>query len=108
MKYDIAPQEIKISGKTYSLIVEEHSDQMFKGWWSYTYTEKGKGRNVLPPEVTDGKEIFYLCSMAPKKQEAEEDILKKINTVKKVLTEEDKKQQKLLEQKRLIKYFNRK
>lgn len=110
MNYDIAPRELKANGKTYYLTVTEYNDGTFKGWWSYMYKEKGKNKNsdTLPPEATDGKDIYYLCSMSSTKQKAEEEILRKINTMKKVLTEEDKAKQKLFDKKRLENFWRKK
>ena len=102
MKYDIAPRELKSDGTTYVLHVEQYNDKLFKGWWSYIYREKGK--DSLPPEATDGKSIYYLCAMAPTKQEAEDDILERINTMKKIFTEKDKIEQKKLLDERMEKF----
>lgn len=108
MNYDIAPRELKANGKTYYLTVTEYNDGAFKGWWSYMYKEKGKTSDNLPPEVTDGSDIYYLCSFRAKKADAEEEILRKINTMKKVLTEEDKAKLKLFDKKRLENFWRKK
>ena len=85
------PKELNVSGKKYSLTIKEYTEKPFEGWWSYMYTEKGKN-NSFPPEATDGHDIYYLCSMAESKMKAEEDILERINNMKKILTSEDKKE----------------
>lgn len=109
MNYDIAPRELKANGKTYYLTVTEYNDETFKGWWSYMYKEKGKNKNsdTLPPEATDGKDIYYLCSMSSTKQKAEEEILEKINNMQKILSEEDVKKQRALAKKRLKNFFRK-
>lgn len=109
MNYDIAPRELKANGKTYYLTVTEYNDGTFKGWWSYVYKEKVKNKNsdTLPPEATDGKDIYYLCSMRSTKQKAEEEILEKINNMQKILSEEDVKKQRALAQKRLKNFFRK-
>ena len=91
MNYDIAPKELNVSGKKYSLTIKEYTEKPFEGWWSYMYTEKGK-HNSFPPEATDGHDIYYLCSMSFTKQKAEEEILEKINNMKRIVTFDDKKE----------------
>jgi hypothetical protein len=83
MKYNIPPKVIKYNGKTYTLETTDHNDDDFKGWWSYCYKDK----NGLIPQATDGKSVYYLCSMNQSKKESEDDMLERINTMIKIVDE---------------------
>lgn len=107
MRYEFLPLEIHANGKTYVLKTEKHDankSDVFYGYWSCWYIEKGKGKNEFPPQATDGNSCFCLFSIEDSRQKAEEELLERLNSVTKIMTKKDLEEQ----NKRFDKIFNKK
>ena len=87
------PQTIRTNGKTYELMSEEcHDSKLFKGWWSFKYVDKTDNPD-MPIQAADKSSIYYLCAMEPSKEEAENDMLTRLNDMIEIMTKEKLKKQ---------------
>lgn len=78
---DKLPTSLTIDGVDYHLMetcTSEH-DKHFPNWWSFEY-RRYDGKS-LPPEVHSKTEWYYLCSIAPTKEEAYKQLLEKVNNM---------------------------
>ena len=74
----ILPNWIYFNGKTYYLF-EMILGEPIEGWYSFLYAEN---ENSLPPNITDGKSWYYLCTCDPNRDIAYNDMLERINNMK--------------------------
>ena len=72
------PDWIYFNGKTYHLF-EEVLGEPVEGWYAFLYAEN---RDSAPPNVSDGKCGYYLCTTDPDKDVAYNDMLDRINNMK--------------------------
>ena len=75
------PEKITIKGEEYTLFEEQNLQDgtVFYGWWTLRYC---KSLDDLPPYVHNSSEYYYLCCCEPTREEAYNDMLERINTMK--------------------------
>lgn len=75
------PEKITIKGEDYTLFEQQFpdTDDLLPGWWSFSYN---KSLDELPPYVHNSHEYYHLISCAPTREEAYDDILERVNTMK--------------------------
>jgi len=78
---DKLPLNLTIDGVDYHLMEQCTSkhDEDFADWWSFMY-RRYDGKS-LPPNVHSKTEWYYLCSMAPTKEKAYNDLLERVNNM---------------------------
>ena len=71
------PESLHTSNGDYFLQeCECDPESNFKGWWWAKYQPKGLS---MPAEATNGYSWYYLTAMEPTKEEAERELLTKLN-----------------------------
>lgn len=96
------PKYINTKGKSYKLDSSHGNSKTFGEWWSFKYTDNDEPEQ-LPIQASDGGSIYYLCSMEDTEEEAKDDMLKRLNTMVEIMTQEDIKEQSRLWKKRMEK-----
>ena len=77
----LLPPFLTIKGKDYILAETQFSkhDKVIPGWWSFTY--QPLDNTLLPPEVHNKNEWYFLCTVAESKEDAYNDMVERVNTM---------------------------
>lgn len=80
---EMLPKKLTVKGEEYTLFETQFpdTDDLLPGWWSLRYC---KSLDDLPPYVHNSSEYYYLCCCEPTREEAYNDMLERINTMKDV------------------------
>ena len=74
------PETLYFNGKTYHLFEHTLEEPLaVKGWTCFFYAENDK---TIPPEVTNGKSRYFLCTVDSERDNAYNDLLERINKMK--------------------------
>lgn len=79
---DKLPGILTINNQDYILEETQFSKHanLLPGWWSFMYRPLDR-RFVLPPNVHNKHEWYYLCTTAPTKEEALADLTERVTTM---------------------------